>query len=195
MWSTLQGRFPLRGEDLEWCEHQEHLKHQAPLDSSSGLCRLLLTACRKEGALRCQLWQGRSPHSHPVMLLTSLTCSLSWHSSGGCSCLCHSCAHCFSWGQERAFQCSGGQDSCPHPQSQTEGHPGQHLLQSCPHHLPIPPSSARPGLTVEQSPCPHLCRRAAKPCAREEQVSEVVPVLQGLLMWGGSPTLGHVPSK
>lgn len=27
----MQGRFPLRGEDSEWCEHQEHLEH-----SSSG---------------------------------------------------------------------------------------------------------------------------------------------------------------
>lgn len=145
--------------------------------ATPGNTRLLWTAAqacadsphrlRKEGALRRQLWQGRSPHSHPVTLLPSLTCSLSWRSSGGHSCLCHSCARCSSWGQEGAFQCSGGQDSCP-PRPVTDGGASR---SAAPPILPTPPphpptlskarthSGAEPVSSSVQTRSQAMCKR------------------------------------
>lgn len=141
MWSTLQGRFPLRGEDLEWCEHQEHLEHS----SSGQQLRPVQTPphCLQEGrGTQPPALPGQEPPLPPCHA-PHLTHLLSWHSSGGHSCLCHSCARCSSWGQEGAFQCSGGQDSCPPPPEEGASRSAAPPILPTPPPHPTPLSEAR----------------------------------------------------
>lgn len=90
----------------------------------------------------------------------------------------------------------------PCPQSLMEGGVQVHTSNSpSPAHTNPSPDTVRPGLTVEQSLCPHLCGRAVKPHAREEQESGVVLVLLGpalcpqLDMWGAKPIPGRCTLK
>lgn len=66
---------------------------------------------------------------------------------------------------------------------------------SNPAHTTSPSPPAQPGQDSQWSRARVLICADAQPSHVKENRCEVVPVLQGLVMWGGSPSLGHVPSK